>query len=142
MGKLTGAAVLLCAASVLVGCGDQAGDSAAGEPSLSGTTSVSQPLPAASKLPTLSANSTNLPDCRATWRPGRTLPQHYDGCVDNAMEVPVAAQGHECADGSRLVNFRGRQWAVTGGPISITDGDKLLEDQSYVNALESCQPSS
>ena len=60
--------------------------------------------------------------------------------VDDAMEVPVEAKGHECADGSRLINFRGRQWAMTGGPISITDGDKLLDDQGYVNALESCQP--
>ena len=117
------------------------GAGSAAEPSLSGTTSVAQPLPAASKLPTVSTGST-LPDCRRTWRPGRTLPQHYDGCVDNAAEVPVAARGHECADGSRLVNFRGRQWAVTGGPISITEGDEILEDEAYLNALESCQPSS
>ncbi len=132
--------VLLCAASALAGCGEEA--RSAETPSLAGTTSVAQPVPAASKLPTLSASRTNLPDCRATWRPGRTLPQHYDGCVDNALEVPVDARGHECADGSRLVNFRGRQWAVTGGPISITSGDKLLEDQGYLDALESCQPSS
>ena len=142
MGKTTGAALLLCAASVLVGCGDQGSGGSAAEPSLSGTTSVAQPLPAASKLPTVSAQDATLPDCRQTWRPGRTLPQHYDGCVDNALEVPVAARGHECADGSRLVNFRGRQWAVTGGPISITEGDEILEDDSYLNALESCQPSS
>jgi hypothetical protein len=60
--------------------------------------------------------------------------------VDNAAEIPVDAVGHECADGSRLVNFRGRQWAMTGGPISITDGAKLLDDDAYVNALEDCQP--
>ena len=142
MGKSTGAALLLCAASVLVGCGDQPGKTAGDEPSLAGTTSVAQPLPAASKLPTLSADSALLPDCRRTWRPGRTLPQHYDGCVDDASEVPVAARGHECADGSRLVSFRGRQWAVTGGPISITEGDELVKDEAYLNALESCQPSS
>jgi hypothetical protein len=139
--RSTGAVLLLCATSALVGCGDQAGGAAAKDPSLAGTTSVSQPLPAASKLPILSPARKNLPDCRATWRPGRTLPQHYDGCVDNALEVPVDAQGHECADGSRLINFRGRQWAVTGGPISITSGDELLDDEGYVRALESCQPS-
>jgi hypothetical protein len=139
MKRSTGAVVLMVAASALAGCGEQ-GRSADEAPSLAGTTSVSQPLPAASKLPTLAADQKNLPDCRATWRPGKTLPQHYDGCVDNAMEVPVAATGHECADGSRLVNFRGRQWAMTGGPISITDGDKLLEDSAYLKALETCQP--
>ena len=139
--RSTGAVLLLCAASTLVGCGEQAKTSAGSAPSLAGTTSVSQPLPAASKLPTLAASHDNLPDCRATWRPGRTLPQHYDGCVDDASEMSVAAMGHECADGSRLVNFRGRQWAVTGGPISITDGDKLLDDAAYVTALEGCQPS-
>ena len=137
--RSTGAVLLLCAASALAGCGQEA-ESSSGTPSLSGTTSVAQPLPAASKLPTLSPKRTNMPDCRATWRPGRTLPQHYDGCVDNAAEIPVAAVGHECADGSRLINFRGRQWAVTGGPISITDGNKLLEDKAYVTALEGCQP--
>src|SRR4051794_18188168 len=138
--RSSGAALLLCAAGALVGCGAQTDASSDDPPSLSGTTSVSQPLPAASKLPVLSASRTNLPDCRATWRPGRTLPQHYDGCVDNAAEIPVGAVGHECADGSRLVNFRGRQWAMTGGPISITDGPKLLEDDAYVAALEDCQP--
>ena len=139
--RSTGAVLLLCGAGALVGCGQQA-TSTADTPSLAGTTSVSQPLPAASKLPTLSASRTHLPDCRDTWRPGRTLPQHYDGCVDNAAEVPVDAVGHECADGSRLVNFRGRQWGMTGGPISITDGAKLLDDDAYVTALESCQPAS
>ena len=138
--RTTGAVLLLCASGALVGCGDQAEEAAGSEPSLSGTTSVAQPLPAASDLPTLSASRTDLPDCRSTWRPGRTLPQHYDGCVDNEREVPLGAQGHECTDGSRLVNFRGRQWAVTGGPISLTDGDKLLDDDSYVSALEGCQP--
>src|SRR5689334_3799369 len=111
MVRSSGAVLLLCAASALVGCGEQT-DTSSGTPSLSGTTSVAQPLPAASKLPTLSAQR-NLPDCRRTWHEGRTLPQHYDGCVDAAAEVPVAAVGHECADGSRLVSFRGRQWAVT-----------------------------
>jgi hypothetical protein len=139
--RSTGVALLLCAASVLAGCGDGSTGAADGEPTLAGTTSVAQPLPAASKLPTLTADNRNLPDCRATWRPGRTLPQHYDGCVDNALEVPVAAVGHECADGSRLVNFRGRQWAVTGGPISVTDGDDLLGDDAYRAAFEGCQPS-
>src|SRR5690349_2488213 len=95
--RSTGAVLLLCAASALVGCGQQAKTSADSAPSLAGTTSVAQPLPAASKLPTLSASRTNLPDCRATWRPGRTLPQHYDGCVDNTDEVPVYAVGHQCA---------------------------------------------
>ena len=142
MGKSTGAALLLCAASVLAGCGQQASSTSAAEPSVSGTTSVSQPLPAASRLPTLSADDAPLPGCRGTWRPGRTLPQHYDGCVDDSLEGPVAARGHECADGSRLVNFRGRQWAVTGGPISVTEADELVEDPAYLDALESCQPSS
>ena len=136
--RSSGAVLLLCAASALVGCGNQ--DDSSGVPSLSGTTSVARPLPAASKLPTLSPDSKNLPDCRSTWRPGRTLPQHYDGCIDDALEMPIAARGHECVDGSRLVNFRSRQWAVTGGPISVTDGKKLLDDQAYVSALETCQP--
>lgn len=139
MKRSTGAVLLLCAASALAGCGDS-NDGSSAEPSRAGTSSVSQPLPAASKLPTLNASRTNLPDCRGTWRPGRTLPQHYDGCVDDSMEVPIAAKGHECADGSRLINFRGRQWAMTGGPISITDGAKLMDDEGYVNALKGCQP--
>jgi len=138
--RSAGAVLLLCAASVLAGCGDANDNASAEAPSKATTTKVSQPLPAASDLPTLNAARTNLPGCRNTWRPGRTLPQHYDGCVDDAMEMVVDAQGHECADGSRLINFRGRQWAMTGGPISITDGDKLLDDQGYVKALESCQP--
>src|SRR5689334_14447074 len=123
MVRIVGATVLLGAVLALAGCGEQAGE-AADAPSLTGTTSVAQPLPAATTLPTLAADRRRLPDCRGTWRPGKTLPQHYDGCIDAGLEVPVAAKGHECADGSRLVNFRGRQWAVTGGPISLTSGDK------------------
>ena len=138
--RSTGAVLLLCGASALAGCGTQSADTSAAQPRVEGTTSVSQPLPAPSTLPTLSAQRTDLPDCRRTWRPGSTLPQHYDGCVDNAREIPVAAKGHECADGSRLVSFRARQWAVTGGPISLTDGDDLLDDESYLTALDSCQP--
>ena len=138
--RTTGAVLLLCVTGALAGCGEDSGSDAASEPSLAGTTSVAQPLPAASELPKLSADRKNLPECRRTWKPGSTLPQHYDGCVDSAMEVPVAAKGHECADGSRLINFRGRQWAVTGGPISVTEGDKLLEDEGYLSALEGCQP--
>jgi hypothetical protein len=138
--RMTGAVLLVCATSVLVGCGEKGDTSSGGTPSLSGTTSVAQPLPAASRLPKLSKHP-NLPDCHATWKAGRTLPQHYDGCLDMAAEMPAPAMGHECADGSRLVVLRGRQWAVTGGPISVVQGGKLLEDKAYLSALESCQPS-
>ena len=103
--------------------------------------SVSSTSRSSSSAPwALSAQRTNLPDCRATWRPGTTLPQYYDGCVDNAREVPVAAVGHECVDGSRLVSFRGRQWGMTGGPISVVQGDEMLEDPAYLTAFEGCQP--
>ena len=136
----TGVVLLLCAVAALAGCGDEARPTAGVPPGLSGTTSVAQPLPAASELPALSADRKDAPDCRRTWRAGLTLPQHYDGCVDDALEVVVVPKGHECADGSRLVSFRGRQWAVTGGPISLTRGAQLLDDDAYLAALESCQP--
>jgi len=61
------------------------------------------------------------PSCSEIWVAGQTLPEDYDGCVDeDGVLAPVEPE--ECSDGSLAVTHADRYRAVLGGTIEESAG--------------------
>ena len=69
------------------------------------------------------------------WRPGRSLPQRYNGCSAQGSTVVPALVA--CRDGGSLVVYRDRMYAVTGHRVTGIRGD-ISSDRRYARTYADC----
>ena len=118
------ATALLVALALVAGCSGDAPDAA---------DSASQPT--ASDRTQADKASTGPAECSEVWRPGRSLPQRYNGCAAGGSTVVPALVA--CRNGGSLVTYRDRMYAVTGHRVTGIRGD-ISTDRRYARTYAGC----
>lgn len=78
------------------------------------------------------------PACSDVWVDGETLPEDYEGCLENA-DLIAAAVFSDCADGSQLTSYDGRFYGLLGSEITEVEGE-MAADRGYKKAFYDCRP--
>lgn len=114
MKNLIGSTIALAfAATVLVGCGDDAGDD---------------------YLQDMVDDMDSAAACSDVWVDGKTLPKDYEGCNDEDDTFVVLVTSGDCG----LATYEGDTefYALLGG--EITEVPALADDPGYAKAFEDC----
>lgn len=76
------------------------------------------------------------PTCATVWRAGQTLPDDYTSCRADGETAPQDVV--DCLDGTSLIVFDDRFWAVTG-QVVVEPADAPLQDtDEYGAAFVTC----
>lgn len=123
--------VATASAALLVGCGDEGGDTAA-EPTEPSSPSSTTSEPTKSEDP-----EPREPACSSTWVDGEQLPERYRGCFDEDKDRWVEPMVYRCSSGQQLVTFRRNFYAAKGEVINET-ATPLARDKDFKKAMAAC----
>lgn len=133
--KIASALVALCAAIVLVACGNETGvEDTATEPTSQSPSESPSETTAETATETASEPGA-VPECAEVWVDGEDLPEDYTACTTDGETIKPVKRA--CGYGAKFLEQEGRFFAIKGN--RITDAGDLETSEEYRQLLATCQ---